>query len=310
MAEQYTLIRYSEYSDAGAKIFDLHDDDPCKVTAIRGRGIPKVSWTQHKNPSGHGATAQHYQIHPRELFVSLLWQGDTLTEAEEKRLKIYDMFTPFSSHDVLYTNVEPGDDPRMVLRVTLESGNQRFLDVHLDGPLDIPMSAQNQFGEYGGEVTVKLIAPNPFWYGGLTETGYSNLAIGNTIQTISTGVSTFSWYSYPMIWITGATGEVTITTTVNSVSKFFVIKAIPSATEILVDFRPFHRGVFNLTTGGTAFDQIEENDSQVADMLEIYIPPKFLQTTGVNNTVTVATPSGTDGNTAAKIAFHAQYIGI
>lgn len=278
----------------GGSTLVIDDGDPFAVLEEDGLTMAPATRIRERGPQQHGATDRGFRLDPRPINLVLAIFFDEADEFWTHRATLLDYLAPYRSP---------------FIDVILSSGETRRLDVDL---VSVVMGSKDREGQ-SQTVGVALEAPDPSMYdpAGAAET----FELGGGADAfeipmdVPTGIGTSeidqvrtidyegSWYTHPIIRITGPVEDCVIVNETTDETLDFTGTIIDAGDYLEIDTRYGQKSVYD-----------QDGVNQIALLSEDSDLGTFHLQPGAN----VFRVTGTGVNDASQVAvsFYVRYLGI
>jgi hypothetical protein len=192
--------------------------------SLDGLGVPDPKRRFTAYPVTDGGIDTGFRMQPRQLTWTMFLSEATEAAFDAARDQLCRVFLPY-------------DRPH-VLKITTPAGSTRWLDVYVNGPIDLEQ--RNQEG-YTAVARIPLYAPNPIFYSTTLNT--------HTITPVSSPATSSimyagTWHSWPIIKLTGQlTNAVLALRVVNGAGDWYYYvdfsgHTIPAGDVYTIDLTP------------------------------------------------------------------------
>lgn len=207
-----------------ATTYNLSDGTYTKVVFVDGIGMAGAQRITDGYPAFEGHRDFGGFIQPRELQLKLFYKAGSLALADARRDAIYRIFRPF--------------DLPLKLKLTRDDGNIRQIDCHTLDANDL--SETDRVGD-SQIFTIKLWAPNQFWYDPtqITKTITPSATTWNDTITYSGNRADF-----PIVKVYGQVTNFTMTLATSFGTYTITIPSIATGTNWTLDCRPGYKTIF------------------------------------------------------------------
>jgi hypothetical protein len=266
-----------------------------------GWGLPPVDYITTRGPMQHGATTEDYRLRQRAITLMINIDANNAEDMYDRQAELLEFFKP--------------GDSAISLRAEYPSGRTRQIDCRVDQGLTFPSDWQAWFAT----VPLRLLCDDPTWYDPAGEAATFALGAGGSGGAVPYTVPYYvgasiinmasaidydgSWWTYPIIRITGPIRDCKITNASTDEVLSFSGTTIGAGEYYEIDLRYGYKTVED--SSGANKIALLSTDSDIASF-HLAADPEVAD--GINS-ISVA---GYDASEATKVElrWYERYIGV